>query len=170
MNLTWLYVGAVYAVAVFLARRAGVALPRRVALFFYALVLVFFWKPLTGPYVNFQVDVLKSIPPWSHLTRDHHQYTSELNDLPMQIVPWMHQVRESWKSLDAPLWNPMVGGGYPLHGNGQSSALSLLRFLTLPLPLGNAVTAEAAMKVLIALTFTFLFCRRRYSLLASNVA
>lgn len=170
MNLTGLYVGLVYAAAVFLARRAGVALPKRVALFLYALVLVFFFQPLTQDYLNFPVDVLKSIPPWSHVTKDHHQYTSELNDLPMQIVPWMHQVREAWKSFDVPLWNPMTGAGYPLHGNGQSSALSLLRFLTLPLSLPNAVTAEAAMKVLIALTFTFLYCRRRYSLLASTIA
>ena len=85
----------------------------------------------------------------------------------MQIVPWVHQVRESWKSLTPPLWNHFSGGGYPLLGNGQSSALSLLRFLALPLPLGRAVSAEAAMKVLIALTFTFLYCRGGYSLLGS---
>ncbi|HYH07311.1 MAG TPA: YfhO family protein [Thermoanaerobaculia bacterium] len=170
MNLTGIYVGLLYAAAVFWARRAGVALPKRVALFFYALVLVFFFKPLTQDYLNFPIDVLKSIPPWAHLTKDHHQYTAELNDLPMQIVPWTHQVREAWKSFDVPLWNPMTGAGYPLHGNGQSSALSLLRFLTLPLSLPNAVTAEAAMKVLLALTFTFLYCRRRYSLLGSTIA
>lgn len=170
MNLTWVYVGLVYAAAVWLARRAGVDLPRRIALFFYLLVLVFFFRPLTQQYVNFHLDVLPSIPPWYHVTNDHHQFTSELNDLPMQIVPWMHQVRESWKSLTPPLWNHYSGGGYPLLGNGQSSALSLLHFLALPLPLGRAVSAEAAMKVLIALTFTFLYCRRRYSLLGSTLA
>ena len=171
MNFTWLYIGALYAAAVFLARRAGAALPKRVALFFYALVLLFFFRPLTQDFVNFQVDVVaRALPPWYHMTNDHHQYTSELNDLPMQIVPWMHQVRESWKSLTPPLWNHLSGSGYPLLGNGQSSALSLLRFLALPLPLPHAVTAEAAMKVLLALTFTFLFCRRRYSLLASVIA
>lgn len=169
MNPTWAYVGAVYAAAVFLARRAGVELPKRVALFFYALVLIFFWLPLTGPYVNFQTDILASLPPWRDVTRDHHQYTAELNDLALQIVPWAHQVRESWKALDAPLWTHLSGSGYPLLGNGQSSALSLLRFLALPLPLGYAMTAEAALKVLIALTFAFLLCRRRYSLLASTV-
>lgn len=170
MNFTWLYVGLVYAAAVALARRAGADLPRRIALFFYLLVLIFFFRPLTQQYVNFHLDVLPSIPPWYHVTNDHHQFTSELNDLPMQIVPWMHQVRESWKSLTPPLWNHFSGGGYPLLGNGQSSAFSLLHFLTLPLPLGRAVSAEGAMKVLIALTFTFLYCRRRYSLLASTLA
>jgi hypothetical protein len=170
MNFTWLYVAVIYAAAVALARRAGAELPRRIALFFYLLVLIFFFRPLTQQYVNFQLDVLPSIPPWYYVTNDHHQFTSELNDLPMQIVPWMHQVRESWKSLTPPLWNHFSGGGYPLLGNGQSSAFSLLRFLTLPLSLGRAVSAEGAMKVLIALTFTFLFCRRRYSLLGSTIA
>lgn len=170
MNLTWLYLAVVYAAAVALARRAGAELPKRIAFFFYALVLLFFFKPLTGPYVNFQLDVLPSLPPWYHVTQYHYQYTSELNDLPMQIVPWMHQVRESWKSLTPPLWNPYAGSGYPLLGNGQSAALSLLHFLTLPLSLGHAVSAEGAMKILIALTFTFLYCRRRYSMLGSTIA
>jgi hypothetical protein len=170
VNLTWLYLALLYAAAVALARRAGVELPRRIALFFYLLVLIFFFRPLAQPYVNFHLDVLPSIPPWYHVTNDHHQFTSELNDVPMQIVPWMHQVRESWKSLTPPLWNPFSGSGYPLLGNGQSSALSLLRLLTLPLPLGRAVAAEAAMKVLIALTFTFLYCRRRYSPIGSTIA
>jgi Bacterial membrane protein YfhO len=167
MNPTWIYLAIVYGAAVALARRQ---LPRRVGVFFYLLVLIFFWRPLTQNYVNFHLDVLPTIPPWYHVTDDHHQFTSELNDLPMQIVPWMHQVRESWKSFDAPLWNHSSASGYPLLGNGQSSALSLLRIVTLPLSLGHAVSAEAAMKVLIALTFTFLYCRRRYSLLASTIA
>ena len=52
----------------------------------------------------------------------------------------------------------------------QSAAFSPLRLLALPLPLGQSFTAEAAMKLLIALTFTFLFCRRRgYSEIASAV-
>jgi hypothetical protein len=170
MNLTWLYLAALYAIVVALARRAGVDLPRRIALFFYLLVLIFFFRPLAQQYVNFHLDVLPSIPPWYHVTDYHHQFTSELNDVPMQIVPWMHQVREAWKSLTPPLWNAASGSGYPLLGNGQSSALSLLRFVTLPLSLGHAVAAEAALKVLIALTFTFLFCRRRYSVIGSTIA
>ena len=170
MNFTWLFVAVVYAVAVALARRAGAELPKRIPFFFFVLVLLFFFKPLTQPYVNFQVDVLPSLPPWYFVTNDHHQHNSELNDVPMQIVPWMHQVRESWKSLTPPLWNHYSGSGYPLLGNGQSSAFSLLRIVTLPLSLGHAVAAEGAMKVLIALTFVYLYCRRRYSPLASTIA
>lgn len=172
-NPTWLYVAAVYAAAVWLARRAGIPLRWRIATFFYALVLLFLWRPMTGPWVNIPVDFIQTLPPWtylSHLSTGYQVGNSELNDLVLQITPWAHQVRESWRALEAPLWNQFAGSGYPLHGNGQSSALSPLRLLAIPLPLGYAMTAEAAWKILIALTFTFLYCRRRdYSELASAI-
>jgi len=91
-----------------------------------------------------------------------------MNDIVLQIVPWAHQVREAWRSLHPPLWNDMAACGYPLLGSGQSSALSPLRLLGLPLSLAHAITFEAAAKILVALTFTFLWCRKRgYSELAS---
>ncbi|HEX2123785.1 MAG TPA: hypothetical protein VHL59_19320, partial [Thermoanaerobaculia bacterium] len=57
----------------------------------------------------------------------------------------------------------------PFLGNMQSGALSPLRLLTIPLEYAHAMTAEAALKVLVALTFTFLFCRRRYGVLPSAI-
>lgn len=167
-NASWLLVGAVYAVAVWLGRRAGADLPRRVALLFYLLVFIFFRAALTTAVVNLPVDFLKGLPPWSHMSRDHYAHNDEMNDIVLQIVPWAHQVRESWRDLDAPLWNHLSSSGYPLLANAQSAALSPLRFLALALPLGYSFAAEAAMKILIALTFAFLFCRSRgYGELAS---
>ena len=160
-NASWLLVAAVYAVAVWLTRRAGIDLPRRIALLFYLLVLLFLRDALTRDLVNLPIDYLRTLPPWSYLTRDHTAVNTEMNDLVLQIAPWSHQVRESWRALDPPLWNHLSGSGYPLLANAQSAALSPLRILTLPLPLGQSFAAEAAMKILIALTFTFLFCRRR---------
>jgi hypothetical protein len=79
-------------------------------------------------------------------------------------------VRESWKSLKPPLWNAYAGSGYPLLANGQSQGLSPIRLLALPVPDTYFMAAEAAMKILIALTFAFLFCRGRgYSELASVI-
>src|SRR2546430_1766980 len=173
MNPTWAYVGALYALAVWLARRGGVDLPRRVALLFYALTVLFLFRPMTGDYVNVATDVVRLIPPWSASAPGFTKYdvsNFETQDVPMQLVPWMHQVRESWRTGRLPLWNGLTGCGYPLLGNGQAQALSPLRLLALPLPLKYAITAEGAMKILIALTFTFLFCRRRYGLLPSVVA
>src|ERR1041385_3637139 len=162
MNLTFLYVAAVYAIAVWLARRpGGVELGWRCAAFFYLLVLIFLWRPMTGTWVNLPVDIVGILPPWSNWLPKQRIANLEMNDVVMQIVPWAHQAREAWKSFTLPLWNSQAGCGYPLLANAQSSAFSLIRLLALPLPLGYAFTAEAAWKILIALTFTFLYCRRR---------
>lgn len=169
-NPTWFVTGAVYAGGIWLVRRGGIEIPRRVAVFFYALVLLFLYLPMTQDYVDVPVDFLKTLPPWVYTTSDPHAVNGQLNDLTLQIVPWAHQVRESWKSLTPPLWNSASACGYPLLASAQSSALSPLRLLGLPLSLGHAMTFEAAMKILLALTFTFLWCRRRgYSELASVI-
>jgi hypothetical protein len=166
-NPTWLVAGVVYGAAVWLARRGGVDLPRRVAVFFYLLVFVFFYPILTQDAVNTSVDYLGTLPPWEYTVENHRAGNPQLNDLPLQIVPWAHQVREGWRALKPPLWNHYSAAGYPLLASAQSSALSPLRLLGLPLSLAHALSFEAAMKVLIALTFMYLWCRRRYSELAS---
>lgn len=170
MNPTWMYVLAVYAIAVWLARRGGVDLPWRIAALFYLLALLFLYRPMTQPCVNVPVDYVQMLPPWAQATNSHTVTNGEINDVPLQMVPWAHEVRESWKALQVPLWNARAGSGYPLLANGQSGALSPLRLIALPLPLGYSFTAEAALKFLIAMTFTYLLCRRRrYSDLASAI-
>jgi hypothetical protein len=161
MNWAWIYVGAVYAAAVFLARRSGVDLPRRVALFFFAAVLVFFFQPLTQDYVASQEDVLNTLPPWHFVVDDKDAINGEMNDIPLQHTVWGHQARESWKALRFPLWNHYNGAGYPLLANGQSSAMSPIRLVNIPVPTRYFMAAEAATKILIALTFAFLFLRGR---------
>jgi len=170
MNPTFIYVAALYAAAVALARRARVDLPWRVAALFYALVLAFLFRPMTGPYTNVAPDVLKLIPPWQVTGFDKYQVSNyELQDVMFELGPWAHQVREQWRALRVPLWNELAGCGMPLLANMQSAALSPLRIAAIPLPLAYALTAEAAMKILIALTFTFLYCRRRYDVLPSVI-
>jgi hypothetical protein len=173
LNPTWFYVGAIYAIVVALARRAGNPLSKRIALLFYALVVIFFFKAMTGPYVSIAMDIPRLVAPWSASAPGLTKYTvlnMETHDVPMQLVPWAHQVREAWLSGHVPLWNALAGCGYPLLANAQSAAFSPLRILALPLPLAYAMTAEAAMKILVALTFTFLYCRRRYDALPSAIA
>jgi hypothetical protein len=159
----------VYAGVVFLIRRVTTLLRWREAAFFFALVLIFLFKPLVGPYVNLPADYTRRLSPWIAYAKPIPGSNSEINDVILQMVPWAHQVRESWRSGAAPLWNDNAGGGYPLLANGQSSGLSPLRLLGLPLPLGYSMTFEAAMKLLLALTFAFLYARRRWSSAASLV-
>jgi hypothetical protein len=177
MNLTWLYVGVLYGVSVWLLRRMHPALPLRIATLFFALVLLSLWRPLTQDVTIIPADVIKLTPPWSEVRApgrppvDKYQVSNlNLHDLPMQVIPWTHQVRQAWRRFEAPLWNAAAGCGYPLLANGQSTPLSPFRLLTLPLSLNHAQTAEAALRLLLALVLTFLFCRTRYSVFASIVA
>jgi hypothetical protein len=164
VNLAWLYVAALYAIAVACARRRA-EIPWRVALVFYAVVLIALFRPLTGAYINFAADYLGMIPPWSaHAPVTKFNASNlEIHDATMQLIPWGHQVREAWRSGSIPLWNALAGCGYPLLANGQSSALAPVRLLALPLPSPWWIAGEAAMKLLVALTFTFLYLRRRGS-------
>src|SRR5258706_374493 len=111
MNPTWLYVAALYALAVWLARRARVEIPVRVAVFFYALVLIFLFRPMTQHYVNLPVDIVLTLPPWHNVTPKFLVANFEMNDIVMQIVPWAHQAREAWRHGSFPLWNALAGGG-----------------------------------------------------------
>jgi hypothetical protein len=69
VNPTWLYVGAIYAIAVALARRGGNPLPKRIGALFYALVLVFFFRPMTQHFVNLATDFPQLMAPWSASAR-----------------------------------------------------------------------------------------------------
>jgi len=119
-NATWLYVGVIYAVAVWLVRRVRIDLPWRIATLFYLLVLIFLFRPMTSDVVNLPVVYLRTLSPWAHLTRNHRPMDPEINDLVLRIVPWAHQVRASWRSGRVPLWNNLSGSGYPLLANAQS--------------------------------------------------
>ncbi|HEX2835129.1 MAG TPA: hypothetical protein VHW00_19095 [Thermoanaerobaculia bacterium] len=172
MNLTWLFVLIVYAACTLALR-----VPKRVALLFYALVLLVLFRPLTQDVVLTPADIVRLVPPWSEARAPHRAPITKydvsnlnLHDVPMQIVPWVAQVREAWRRGEVPLWNARAGSGMPLLANGQSTPFSIFRLLTLPLSLAHALAAEAAWKLLLALTLTFLFCRTRYSPLASLIA
>lgn len=161
MNFTFLYVAAVYFAGIWTWRRWATPFPWRVAGFFYALVAVFFFQSLVLNGTEVPVDHTLGLFPWRPFYYLGEAANPELNDVALQMAPWAHQVRESWRSLEAPLWNSAAGGGYPLLANGQSAALSVLRWIALPLDLGSSLACEAALKILAALTFAFLYMRRR---------
>lgn len=161
MNLTFVYVAIVYAAFIAGLRRYDDRLRIGVAILFYLLVAAFLFESLLGQSVDLPADFLGKLQPWTTVFPDDGTINGALNDVVLQFVPWSHEVREAWKSLHFPLWNESVGGGYPLLANAQSSALSLLRIISLPLGLGESFAAEAAFKMLLALTFGYLWARRR---------
>jgi len=161
VNLTFLFVAVLYFLSIFAWRRWAGEFPWKIAIFFYALTLLFLFRPLALSWVNAPSDYLYSLAPWSgYRTGAVTRSNPELNDVVLQITPWAHQVRESWRSLRVPLWNENAGSGYPLLANGQSAPFSIFRWLTLPLPLAESLGAEAALRILLALSFSYLFMRR----------
>lgn len=171
MHLAFLYVAAVFAVAVLLWNRLSTTkIEWRIAALFYALVLILLFKPLTQNFVGYPADLLLTLPPWAGSEPVIEGSNHEINDVVLQMVPWAHQVRESWKRGEAPLWNENAGGGYPLLANGQSGAFSIFRFIALPFDLARSFSIEAALKLLVALSGAYLFMRRRgISMLSSSV-
>jgi hypothetical protein len=141
VNLTWLWVALVYFAGTAVWRRYAGGLPWRVAIFFYLLVLVFLFVPMTGDAVNVPADYLRHMHPWRAVLGEQRAANPEINDVILQMVPWAQQVHEQWRSLEPPLWFHSAGGGYPLLANGQSAALSPLRLINLPLEVGQAMTA-----------------------------
>ncbi len=160
--MTFLYIALIYFAAVAVWRRfAPVELPWKTAIFFYLLVFFFLFRPLTQSFALLPADFLTQLVPWEGHIQATHLQNMEINDVILQMVPWAHQVRQAWHSLEFPLWNSNSGCGYPLLANGQSSAFSPLRLLGLPLTLSQSFSTEAALKLLIGLTFAYLYLRRR---------
>jgi len=161
VNWTFLYVALIYFGAVLLWKRRSAEPRWPVAVLFYLLVLLFMFRPMTMSYVNVPADYAIRLFPWQPFFPETSTRNSEINDVILQMVPWANQVREDWRSFHFPLWNESAGGGYPLLANGQSGGLSILRLITLPMTLGDSFTAEAALKFLVAMFFSFLYMRRR---------
>lgn len=161
MNWAFLVVAVEWTVIVAIWRRWEDKLDWRVAAGFYLLVLAFLFAPLTAHVVNLPADYLTLINPWYALYSVPRIQNIILSDVVTQFVPWAHQVRESWRHLQIPLWNAAAGGGYPLLGNAQSGAMSPIRILMMPLPLGASFAGEAALKLLFAMMFSYLWAKRR---------
>ena len=161
MTWTFLYVAALYFAGIWVLRRWYTQFPWRVAVLFYLLVVVLSFGPMVLDTTDIPENHMLDMYPWAGFYKAPPRGNPETNDVMLQIVPWAHQVRQSWKKLEAPLWNDAAGGGYPLLANAQSSALAPVRIASLPLNLAESFACEAALKLLMALTFTYLYIRRR---------
>ncbi|MEM7481383.1 MAG: pentapeptide repeat-containing protein [Acidobacteriota bacterium] len=135
-------------------------LPRRVAAGLLVLVLVLFGQVLFGGKILLPVDNLRSTVPFQNLpaapTPGNHLQTEQIT----LIAPLAAAVRSDLADGRWPLWNDHGGAGLPLLASPQAATLSPFRLATLALPLERAVGAAAALKVLIALVFGWLWIRR----------
>jgi hypothetical protein len=102
------------------------------------------------------VDHVRSLTPW----RGFPPVTvrnPNLIDVALQLAPWQASVRAAWAAGEWPHRDRWNGCGGPLAGNGQSAAFSPFTLLSLALPLGRAFTLQVALKLLLALSGTWLW-------------
>lgn len=138
--------------------------PGRVRLVHAGVLLLLFGPVLFAGRVLLPLGYLTKVPPFQQLwTEKDAPPPGNLlqSDLVLQITPWQIRVREALAAGEWPLWNHLSGAGEPLLGNPQAQVLQPLTWPALPFPAAAGAGITAALRVLIALTFTWLLLRRQ---------
>lgn len=126
------------------------------------IVLVLLFGPvLFGGSLLLPLDNLRGHVPFQDLAPAEPHGNPIQGDLIQLVTPSLGAVREAFAEGRWPLWNERAGAGMPLLADPQAQALQPLTWLTLPLPLLRAAGALAALRVLLALAFSFLVFRRQ---------
>ncbi len=133
---------------------------RVLAVFGVALVLLF-GPVLFGGQLLLPLDNLRGQAPFQDLPPTDPHGNILQGDLIELAAPSQVAVRKALDLRRWPLWNPKVGAGMPLLADPQAQAFQPLQLLGFPLPWMRAAGAVAALRVLSALVFTFLWMRRQ---------
>lgn len=159
--LPGLWVGLLGACLAVALRRWLDPVPWRGLAVFAAVLLILFGPVLFGGKVLLPLDGLRGEVPFQRLppTEPHGNFLQ--GDLIQLVTPSLAAVRAAWGEGRWPLWNPRVGPGMPLLADPQAQAFQPLALLGAPLPLIQAAGVTAALRVLVALVFTFLWLRRQ---------
>lgn len=135
---------------------------RRVLWSFVVLVVVQMAPVLLGGRVALPLHLLTTSPPYEALAPVERPANLTQVDLVQEVAPTEITVRRRLAAGEWPLWNPAVGAGMPLLADPQVHArwLAPHSWPALVLPLPAAFAAGAAVRLLVALVFTFLLFRR----------
>jgi hypothetical protein len=156
-----LWVGVVGASLAAALRRWYDAVPLRILAVFALAILILLGSVLAGGGLLLPLDGLRGTVPFLRLqpTRPHGNLLQ--GDLIQLVTPSLERVRDAFEDGRWPLWNRYVGAGMPLLADPQSQAFQPLVLLGYPLPLLRAAGVVAALRVLFALVFGFLWMRRQ---------
>lgn len=116
---------------------------------------------LFGGKILLPLDNLRGHAPFQRLPPAEPHGNVLQGDLVQLVAPSLAVARTALHEGRWPLWNPLAGAGMPLLADPQSQALQPLALIVLPMPLPRAAGVLAALRVLLALTFTFLWMRRQ---------
>lgn len=135
--------------------------PIRILLVFAAVLLLLFGPVLFGGKVLLPLDNLRGQVPFKRLAPAEPHGNLLQGDLIQLVTPSLAAVRAAWSAGRWPLWNAQVGAGMPLLADPQAQAFQPLVLLGYALPLPRAAGVTAALRVLVALVFSFLWMRRQ---------
>ncbi len=127
----------------------------------HAVLIAFVFAPaLAGGKVQLPTEILRAAPPFRHLPASEPGGHSLHTDLVAEITPHQARARHAFGRGEWPLWNDFVGAGMPLLADPQAQALQPLVLVAAPFSLFQAPAITGSLRVLLALTFSFLLFRR----------
>ncbi|HEY7215548.1 MAG TPA: hypothetical protein VIC28_13040 [Thermoanaerobaculia bacterium] len=159
--LPGLWVGLLGASLAAALRRWFDPVPGRVLAAFSVVLLLLFAPVLLGGKVLLPLDNLRGEVPFQRLAPAEPPGNFLQGDLIRLVTPSLAAVRTAWSAGRWPLWNAQVGAGMPLLADPQAQALQPLVLLGYPFSLPQAAGVTAALRVLTALVFCFLWLRRQ---------
>ena len=125
-----------------------------------ATVVLFLSPALMTSRILWPGDLLTSFSPWSEEPSTSTPGNILLMDSVEQLYPYYHFHRSEVLEGRLPLWNPYVLGGTPFLANSVSALFSPLRWLLFGLPIYLYFEYAALLKLLLAGSGIFFFCRR----------
>jgi hypothetical protein len=159
--LPGLYVGLLFLGLAAALRRWYDPAPAPVLAVFGLAVAVLFGEALFAGRVLLPLDSVRGQVPFTDFPPVEPHGNLLQGDLLQLVTPSLAAVREAFSAGRWPLWNPRAGAGMPLLADPQSQALQPLALLGLPFPWHRAAGVIAALRVLLALTFFYLWLRRQ---------
>lgn len=155
-----LLVGLFAAALAALLGRVYDPVPPRVGALFLLVVGILLGPVLVGGDTLLPLDGLRGRAPFTDLAPASPHANPLHGDILELVAPDLELVREAYAGGTWPLWNDRAGAGMPLLADPQAQALQPLALAALALPVARAAGALAALRLLVALVFTFLFLRR----------
>ncbi|MEM9290409.1 MAG: hypothetical protein AAGD01_01870 [Acidobacteriota bacterium] len=158
-TLPGLWVALLYGLLLLILRRLQEPIHPLATGIFAATVVALFAPALFAGQILLPLDNLRGTPPFQLLAPTEPHGNVLQGDLIQLIEPARRGVADA---LSAGRW-PLVleqGGGVALLADPQAQAFQPLTLLVAPLPAAAAPGALAALKILLALTFTFRLFRR----------
>ncbi|HEX3129783.1 MAG TPA: hypothetical protein VH394_20780, partial [Thermoanaerobaculia bacterium] len=142
-------------------RRWYDALPVRILAVFAAVLGILFGPVLFGGKLLLPLDGLRGQVPFRSLPPVAPHGNLLQGDLLQLVAPAQAAIRTALREGRLPLTNPLAGEGTPLLGDPQAQVLQPISLVALPLPWWRAAGVMATLRVLLALTFTYVWMRRQ---------